>query len=72
MPKRPIGGSFADEPLSRYGFERDWTVKPQWNLRNTPGTDDVGLAESKVKTVSEFLAAATPPWSALTPPSASQ
>ena len=56
VPERSIGGSFADEPLSRGGFERDWTVKPQWNLCNTPGADDVRVARSKVKAVGEFLA----------------
>src|SRR3954463_6673288 len=29
-PERSIGGSFADEPLSKFGFWADWTVKPQW------------------------------------------
>src|SRR5688500_4550088 len=29
VPEKSIGGSFADEPLSRYGFWSDWTVKPQ-------------------------------------------
>lgn len=56
VPERSIGGSFADEPLSAQGFERDWTVKPQWNLCNTPGADDARVARSKVKAVAEFLA----------------
>ncbi len=56
VPERTIGGSFADEPLSAHGFERDWTVKPQWNLCNTPGADDVRVAKSKVGAVAEFLA----------------
>lgn len=55
VPERSIGSSFADEPLSRYGFDWDWTVKPQWNLCNTPGADDVKVAKSKVKAVGEFL-----------------
>ena len=56
VPERSIGGSFADEPLSAYGFWADWTVKPQWNLCNAPGIDDPRVAKSKVKAVGEFLA----------------
>lgn len=56
VPERSIGGSFADEPLSRFGFYWDWTVAPQWNLCNAPGADDVRVARSKVKAVGEFLA----------------
>src|SRR5665213_700825 len=37
VPERSIGSSFADEPLSKYGFWADWVVKPQWNLCNAPG-----------------------------------
>jgi len=55
VPERSIGGSFADEPLSKYGFWADWTVKPQWNLCNAPGIDDAKVARSKVKAVGEFL-----------------
>ena len=55
VPERSIGGSFADEPLSKYGFWADWAVKPHWNLCNTPGADDVKVAKSKVKAVGEFL-----------------
>ena len=56
VPERSIGGSFADEPLSQYGFDWDWQVAPQWNLCNAPGVDDVKVAKSKVKAVGEFLA----------------
>ena len=56
VPERSIGGSFADEPLSKYGFWADWSVKPHWNLCNVPGADDVKVAKSKVKAVGEFLA----------------
>jgi hypothetical protein len=56
VPERAIGGSFADEPLSKHGFDWDWTVKPQWNLCNTPAADDVRVARSKVGAVGEFLA----------------
>lgn len=56
VPERSIGGSFADEPLSKYGFQWDWTVRPHWNLCNVPGADDVKVAKSKVKAVGEFLA----------------
>ena len=56
VPERSIGGSFADEPLTRYGFYWDWVVRPHWNLCNVPGADDVKVAKSKVKAVGEFLA----------------
>ena len=56
VPERSIGGSFADEALTKYGFYWDWTVKPHWNLCNVPGADDVKVAKSKVKAVGEFLA----------------
>lgn len=56
VPEKSIGGSFADEPLSQYGFWADWTVKPQWNLCNAPGIDEPRVAKSKVKAVGEFLA----------------
>ena len=51
VPERSIGSSFNDEPLSKYGFWADWTVKPQWNLCNAPGGDD-----GKVGYVGKFLA----------------
>ena len=51
VPERSIGASFADEPLTRYGFWTDWTVAPQWNLCNAPGTDG-----GKVNAVGTFLA----------------
>lgn len=56
VPEKSIGGSFADEPLSSHGFWADWTVKPKWNLCNTPGADDEKADPSKVKAVGEFLA----------------
>ena len=56
VPEKSIGGSFADEPLSKFGFFYDWKVAPQWNLCNAPGADDVRVAKSKVKAVGEFLA----------------
>ncbi len=58
VPERSIGGSFADEPLSQFGFWADWTVKPQWNLCNAPGADESTVAKSKVKAVGEFLRSA--------------
>jgi len=60
VPERSIGGSFADEPLSRHGFYWDWTVKPQWNLCNAPGIDTASAAKSKVKAVGQFLASDDP------------
>jgi hypothetical protein len=56
VPERSIGGSFADEKLSNYGFWADWKVEPQWNLCNTPGADIPSVAKSKVKAVCDFLA----------------
>lgn len=55
VPERSIGGSFADEPLSRSGFYRDWQVAPQWNLCNAPGADEPRVAQSKVGAVRAFL-----------------
>jgi superfamily II DNA or RNA helicase len=56
VPERSIGGSFADEKLTKNGFWADWIVKPQWNLCNAPGIDEPKVAKSKVKAVGEFLA----------------
>ncbi|ACH83523.1 DEAD/DEAH box helicase [Acidithiobacillus sp. 'AMD consortium'] len=56
VPERSIGGSFADEPLSQYGFSWDWRVAPQWNLCNAPGVDEPRAAKSKVDAVRKFLA----------------
>ena len=50
VPERSIGSSFADEPLSQYGFYWDWQVAPQWNLCNAPR-----VAKSKVDAVRKFL-----------------
>lgn len=55
VPERSIGGSFADEPLSKYGFYWDWQVVPQWNLCNAPGVDEPRVAKSKVEAVRKFL-----------------
>ncbi len=56
VPEKSIGGSFSDEPLSKYGFHYDWTVKPQWNLCNAPGPDEERVDPSKVRAVGQFLA----------------
>lgn len=50
VPEKSIGASFADEPLSQYGFWADWVVRPQWNLCNAPGTDG-----GKVNALGNFL-----------------
>jgi hypothetical protein len=60
VPEKSIGGSFADEPLTRYGFSADWTVKPQWNLCNAPGADEERVDASKVKAVAQFLESGDP------------
>lgn len=56
VPERSIGSSFANEPLTQYGFYWDWQVAPQWNLCNAPGADEPKVAKSKVETVKKFLA----------------
>jgi hypothetical protein len=56
VPERSIGGSFADEDLTRHGFFWDWTVAPHWNLCNAPGVDEPRVARSKVEAVRKFLA----------------
>lgn len=50
VPEKSIGSSFADEPLSKFGFWADWTVAPKWNLCNAPGEDG-----GKVNSVGAFL-----------------
>ena len=50
VPEKSIGSSFADEPLTEFGFHYDWHVEPRWNLCNAPGEDG-----SKVKSVASFL-----------------
>ncbi|WP_238596457.1 DEAD/DEAH box helicase [Pseudomonas sp. MF6396] len=58
VPERSIGGSFADEPLSKFGFYWDWQVTPQWNLCNAPGIDEPRVDKSKVEAVRAFLKSA--------------
>ncbi|WP_136661624.1 DEAD/DEAH box helicase [Nitratireductor sp. XY-223] len=50
VPEKSIGSSFADEPLSKFGFWADWHVEPKWNLCNAPGEDG-----GKVNSVKAFL-----------------
>ena len=50
VPERTIGASFADEPLSEFGFWADWTVQPRWNLCNAPGGEG-----SKTASLEAFL-----------------
>ena len=50
VPEKSIGSSFADEPLSKFGFWADWKVEPRWNLCNSPGADG-----GKVNSVGAFL-----------------
>jgi hypothetical protein len=50
VPEKTIGASFADEPLSNFGFWADWRVEPRWNLCNAPGEDG-----GKVESVRVFL-----------------
>lgn len=55
VPEKSIGGSFSDEPLTKFGFWADWTVKPQWNLCNAPGPDEERVDPSKVRALGQFL-----------------
>ena len=55
VPEKSIGGSFADEELTKFGFWADWKVEPQWNLCNAPGDDEVKADRSKVRAVGRFL-----------------
>jgi len=55
VPEKSIGGSFADEELTKFGFWADWKVEPQWNLCNAPGDDEVKGDTSKVRAVGRFL-----------------
>lgn len=56
VPEKSIGGSFMNEPLSKFGFWSDWEVRPQWNLCNAPGPDEERVDPSKIKAVGQFLA----------------
>jgi superfamily II DNA or RNA helicase len=50
VPEKSIGASFANEPLTKFGFYYDWEVEPKWNLCNAPGEDG-----SKVNAVKSFM-----------------
>src|SRR6187397_2297986 len=50
VPEKSIGSSFANEPLTKFGFYYDWYMEPKWNLCNSPGEDG-----SKVNSVKSFL-----------------
>ena len=50
VPEKTIGASFADVPLSQFGFWADWAVRPKWNLCSAPGTDG-----GKVRSLKAFL-----------------
>jgi superfamily II DNA or RNA helicase len=50
VPEKSIGSSFADEPLTKFGFYYDWHVEPRWNLCNAPGEEG-----SKAASVKAFL-----------------
>ncbi len=51
VPEKSIGARFGNTPLAKDGFFSDWTVSPQWNLCNAPGTDG-----GKVDALGRFLA----------------
>lgn len=55
VPERSIGGSFANTPLSEFGFWSDFEVEPQWNLCNAPGADEPKANKSTIAAVGEFL-----------------
>ncbi len=50
VPEKSIGSSFANEPLTQFGFHYDWHMEAKWNLCNAPGEDG-----SKVNSVKSFL-----------------
>ena len=50
VPEKSIGASFGNTALAKDGFFADWTVAPQWNLCNAPGTDG-----GKVDALGRFL-----------------
>lgn len=50
VPEKSIGASFADEPLSKFGYYYDWHMEPRWNLCDSPGEEG-----SKVNAVKSFL-----------------
>ena len=50
VPEKTIGASFADEPLTDFGFFENWQVKPDRNLCNASITDS-----GKVNSVKDFL-----------------
>lgn len=50
VPEKSIGASFANEPLTKFGFYYDWYLEPKWNLCDAPGEDG-----SKVNSVKSFL-----------------
>jgi hypothetical protein len=56
VPEKSIGSSFANEPLTEYGFWADWEVKPQWNLCNAAGPDEERVDPSKIRALGQFLA----------------
>ena len=44
VPERSIGGSFADEPLSQYGFYWDWTVPTVSSFRSCAAHRSSGIS----------------------------
>ena len=53
VPEQSIESSFADEPLSEFGFWADWRVEPKWNLCNAQGSE-----RGKADSVGSFLKSA--------------
>lgn len=54
VPERSIGNSFRSTNLKAHGFDRDWRVKPEWNLC-TGGSDENGVGRSKVQAFKSFM-----------------
>ena len=50
VPQQNIGRSFKDTPLKKFGFFKDWTIAPYWNLCLNAGSEN-----SKKSIVREFL-----------------
>jgi hypothetical protein len=56
VPERSIGGSFADEPLTQFGFYWDWKVARSGTCAMHQAIDEPRKAKSKVEPCGSFLA----------------
>jgi hypothetical protein len=54
VPERSIGGSFADEPLSQYGFYWDWQVVSNDTKSSPPKDQFIRRSEQRWSTLRQF------------------